>query len=74
MSHGDSSSLRTGPSGAESLGVSFVMPVLNERAYLEHAVRSVLTQDVDGPMELILALGPSTAGWCATRLPTSRSG
>lgn len=43
-------------------GVSFVMPVLNERSYLEHAVASVLEQDVDGPMELVLALGPSTDG------------
>ena len=43
-------------------GVSFVMPVLNERAYLEHAVQSVLAQDVDGPTELVLALGPSTDG------------
>ncbi|MDA4895343.1 glycosyltransferase family 2 protein [Streptomyces sp. MS2A] len=43
-------------------GVSFVMPVLNERDYLEHAVASVLAQDVDGPMELVLALGPSTDG------------
>ncbi|MGN8024858.1 glycosyltransferase [Microbacterium sp. 22242] len=38
------------------------MPVLNERAYLEHAVQSVLAQDVDGPTELVLALGPSTDG------------
>ncbi|MGF2948518.1 glycosyltransferase family 2 protein [Microbacterium alcoholitolerans] len=38
------------------------MPVLNEREYLEHAVKSVLEQDVDGPTELILALGPSTDG------------
>ncbi len=43
-------------------GVSFVMPVLNERAYLEHAVASVLAQDVAGPAELVLALGPSTDG------------
>lgn len=43
-------------------GVSFVMPVLNERDYLEHAVRSVLEQDVDGPTELVLALGPSSDG------------
>ena len=43
-------------------GVSFVMPVLNERDYLEHAVRSVLEQDVEGPTELVLALGPSTDG------------
>lgn len=38
------------------------MPVLNERAYLEHAVSSVLAQDLDGPSELVLALGPSTDG------------
>ncbi len=43
-------------------GVSFVMPVLNERAYLEHAVRSVLAQDLPVPSELVLALGPSTDG------------
>ncbi|PKQ34050.1 MAG: glycosyl transferase family 2 [Actinobacteria bacterium HGW-Actinobacteria-11] len=42
--------------------MSFVMPVLNERAYLEHAVESVLAQDVDVPTELVLALGPSTDG------------
>lgn len=38
------------------------MPVLNEERYLEAAVESVLAQDVDGPAELILALGPSTDG------------
>lgn len=38
------------------------MPVLNERAYLEHAVASVLAQDVGAPTELVLALGPSTDG------------
>jgi succinoglycan biosynthesis protein ExoA len=43
-------------------GVSFVMPVLNERAYLEHAVASVLAQELDMPAELVLALGPSSDG------------
>lgn len=43
-------------------GVSFVMPVLNERAYLEHAIRSVLAQELTVPAELVLALGPSTDG------------
>lgn len=38
------------------------MPVLNERGYLEHAVASVLEQQLDGPAELVLALGPSTDG------------
>ncbi|MEI6590398.1 MAG: glycosyltransferase family 2 protein [Actinomycetes bacterium] len=40
--------------------VSFVMPVLNEETYLRYAVESILTQDFDGPVEVILALGPST--------------
>lgn len=38
------------------------MPVLNEHDYLERAVETVLAQEVDGPSELILALGPSTDG------------
>lgn len=38
------------------------MPVLNEYAYLEHAVASVLSQEIAGPSELVLAIGPSTDG------------
>ncbi len=38
------------------------MPVLNESRYLERAVDTVLQQDVPGPMELVLALGPSSDG------------
>lgn len=38
------------------------MPVLNEVAYLERAVASVLSQRHDGPAELILSLGPSHDG------------
>lgn len=38
------------------------MPVLNEHDYLGRAVETVLAQDVPGPTELILALGPSTDG------------
>ena len=53
---------RDAPVPAPDAGVSFVMPVLNEERYLEASVASVLTQDVDGPSELILALGPSTDG------------
>lgn len=50
------------PVPAPGSGVTFVMPVLNERDYLERAVQTVLQQDVDGPAEVILALGPSTDG------------
>lgn len=51
---------RDAPVPGPRSGVSFVMPVLNEERYLAHAVQSVLDQEVDGPSELILALGPST--------------
>jgi glycosyltransferase involved in cell wall biosynthesis len=47
------------PTGA---GVTYVMPVLNERPYLERAVETVLAQDIDGPLELVIALAPSTDG------------
>ncbi|MBN9606469.1 MAG: glycosyltransferase family 2 protein [Actinomycetales bacterium] len=43
-------------------GVTYVMPVLNEVDYLEAAVRSVFAQHYDGPVELVLAVGPSTDG------------
>ncbi|TWP35130.1 glycosyltransferase family 2 protein [Leekyejoonella antrihumi] len=46
------------------------MPILNEERHLAEAVQAVLNQDWDGPLELILALGPSTDGTrtVATRL------
>ncbi|MGR6997947.1 glycosyltransferase family 2 protein [Yinghuangia aomiensis] len=40
--------------------VSIVMPVLNEARHLEEAVSRALTQDYDGDLELVIALGPST--------------
>lgn len=43
-------------------GVTFVMPILNEAEYVEAAVKSVLSQAYDGPMEVVLALAPSTDG------------
>jgi len=39
--------------------VTVIMPVLNEQAYLEEAVAAVLAQDHPGPIQLVLALGPS---------------
>lgn len=43
-------------------GVSYVMPVYNEVHYVKAAVSSILAQDYDGPVELVLALAPSTDG------------
>lgn len=42
------------------LGMSVVMPILNEEPYLDESVRAVLDQEWPGPIEVILALGPST--------------
>ncbi|WP_433775464.1 glycosyltransferase family 2 protein [Microbacterium sp. gxy059] len=53
---------RDAPDVPDGSGVSFVMPVLNERDYLERAVTTTLAQSVDGPIELVLALGPSSDG------------
>jgi glycosyltransferase involved in cell wall biosynthesis len=36
------------------------MPVLNEENYLEAAVLAILSQDYDGQIQVVLALGPST--------------
>lgn len=41
-------------------GVSVIMPVLNEQRHLSHAVTGILTQDWTGPLQIVLALGPST--------------
>jgi len=40
--------------------VAVVMPVLNEENYLEAAVLAILSQDFEGPIQVVLALGPST--------------
>jgi succinoglycan biosynthesis protein ExoA len=39
--------------------ISVVMPVLNEERHLREAVRQVLAQRYDGPIEVVLAIGPS---------------
>jgi succinoglycan biosynthesis protein ExoA len=41
-------------------GVSVIMPVLNEERHLSKSVTGILSQDWDGPLEILLALGPST--------------
>lgn len=60
--HADTSARRTPAAVPRGAGVSYVMPVLNEAAYLRRAVDTVLAQSVREPIELILALGPSTDG------------
>ncbi len=36
------------------------MPILNEERHLAESVGAILAQDWDGPLEVVLALGPST--------------
>ncbi len=51
-----------GQPAASRPGVSYVMPVYNEAAYIDDAVDSVLAQQYDGDRELVVVLGPSTDG------------
>jgi len=44
---------------AEWPAVSVVVPVLNEEKHLQEAVHRILGQDYPGPLEIVLALGPS---------------
>lgn len=39
--------------------VSVILPVLNEERYLEATVSAITSQDHEGPIEIVLALGPS---------------
>ncbi len=43
-------------------GVSIVVPVLDEERHLEESVARLLGQRYAGPLEVVLALGPSTDG------------
>ncbi len=52
-------SVETAPTEPGWPGVSVVMPVLDEERHLRTAVGTVLGQDYTGPLELVLALGPS---------------
>ncbi|ANJ26601.1 glycosyltransferase family 2 protein [Agromyces aureus] len=44
------------------VGVSYVMPVLNDASHVRQAVESILAQDYEGPVEVLIALGPSIDG------------
>lgn len=46
------------PAALPAVGV--IMPILNEERHLHEAVGSVLAQDYRGPVELVLAVAPST--------------
>lgn len=50
------------PPAATLPGVSYVMPVYNEAAYIDDAIESVLAQQYEGARELVVVLGPSTDG------------
>jgi cellulose synthase/poly-beta-1,6-N-acetylglucosamine synthase-like glycosyltransferase len=39
--------------------VSVILPVLNEERYLEATISAITSQEYSGPIEIILALGPS---------------
>ncbi|GAB3616697.1 hypothetical protein GCM10027416_12540 [Okibacterium endophyticum] len=45
-----------------ALGVSYVMPVLNDVRHVRAAVDSLLAQDYEGPFEVAIAVGPSIDG------------
>ena len=45
--------------GSPHPSISVILPVLNEEAHLEAAVHSILSQDYQGKIEVILAVGPS---------------
>jgi succinoglycan biosynthesis protein ExoA len=49
----------TGPAPPPTPSVGVVMPILDEERHLREAVAAVLGQDYDGPIHLVLALGPS---------------
>lgn len=68
------------PSGARRTpsrpGVTVVMPALNEERHLAEAVASVFAQDYDGPLDLVVAVGPSDDGTraLADRLAAEHAG
>ncbi len=47
------------PTPASLPGVSVIMPVLNEERHLAEAVTAILSSEYAGPIEVVLALGPS---------------
>jgi succinoglycan biosynthesis protein ExoA len=50
------------PELPEGVGVSLITCILNEERHIEAAVAHALDQDYAGPLELVVALGPSKDG------------
>lgn len=49
-------------------GISVFMPILNEERHLRESVRAILAQEYDGPVEIVLAIGPCSDGtWDVAR-------
>jgi len=46
--------------GSPKREISVILPVRNEAAHLAHSVRAILAQDFSGPLEVVLAVGPSS--------------
>ncbi|WP_446665335.1 glycosyltransferase family 2 protein [Flexivirga sp. B27] len=50
------------PESQSTDGVSVIMPILDEERHLAESVTAILRQDLPCPVEVILALGPSSDG------------
>jgi cellulose synthase/poly-beta-1,6-N-acetylglucosamine synthase-like glycosyltransferase len=50
------------PDAQQTDGVSVIMPILNEERHLAESVAAILNQKAPCPVEVVLALGPSTDG------------
>ena len=49
-----------GQHATQPRGISVFMPILNEEKHLAESVEAILAQEYDGPVEVVLAIGPST--------------
>lgn len=50
----------TSTSQRHTPGISVFMPILNEERHLQESVLAILGQEYDGPVEIVLAIGPCT--------------
>lgn len=59
VERGDTHWAATAPDASATPAVSVILPILNEERHLAEAVNMILEQDYRGPLEVVLALGPS---------------